>query len=296
MKLESPVKEGEELGSSLTGYNRDSKHSESPEPHLVSITSKLTGPIIPSDEPVGNVPREIQSLKFETVFEANNRKDSSVIEETSFDHGSGFFGHERSASELMEASVTSTGFTTMDNSFNQGNSSFPIGSGANDRFSKGSNDGFRSESGSLILDHTSRVSLGYTDVLNTCQDNEMQITEMIRRSKENLEQPQQSSVPPEDPIFQQSFPPMESQPMSSFQKYFNLSLSPNLSGSGEIPIIRERPLIANNDHQRSSSLSYSTPQHWSSEATNRQQQRIMQQNLLGSYSASNTPKHQPKFN
>ena len=130
----------------------------STDPHLVSITSKLTGPIIPQDNGIHPVPREIQSLDFNAIAEA--RKDSTACNETSFNGDLNFISHEKSGSELETNSTT--------------------GPGTNDMSYLTPTDDYN-------LHTLSGSSLGYSEVERTVQSIRQDVNTIIKHSNENLQ-------------------------------------------------------------------------------------------------------------
>ena len=128
------------------------------DPHLVSITSKLTGPIIPQDNAIHPVPREIQSLDFNAIAEAG--KDSTACNETSFNGELNFISHEKSGSELETNSTT--------------------GPGTNDMSYLTPTDDYN-------LHTLSGSSLGYSEVERTVQSIRQDVNTIIKQSNENLQ-------------------------------------------------------------------------------------------------------------
>ena len=98
----SPIKLTPEMESPIKLVLPDK--FEAPEPHLVSIASNLTGPIIPNNTgPINDIPREIRSLDLSNISEI--RKDSSVHEETSFNTRSSFVSHEKTGSDHINGGI-----------------------------------------------------------------------------------------------------------------------------------------------------------------------------------------------
>ena len=115
---------------------------------MVSITSKITGAILPPDSPPHEIPREIRSLDISATLEFH--KDSTATEETSF-----------------------TGL--------------PNDSNPNGSFKQDLGENFLStpENGEDNLHSTSGVSIGFSSVLQTVQDIETDVTDTLNHYSKN---------------------------------------------------------------------------------------------------------------
>ena len=243
--------------------------SPSPEPHLVSIASKITGPIIPGDVPIGDVPRDLQSLKFNDIAQAQGDA-GALVQETGFNKSYSFISHEKTGSELSNGGLgpaghSSTYLTPPSSEFN--------------------------------LHTVSGASLGYSEVERQVKNINLDIGAILKQSKESLQHSPSHQLSPSyqlSPGHQQSRYLTNSQTTPILPLYSPLAFNIG-SGNNTEP------------HQRSSSLSLTPTQHMappSSSNSTGKFKRIStpemnvtdyrkQHNLLSSQSA--TPTHNFKF-